>query len=158
MTFDVREATAGDRSEIEALIGEMIPGVDVAARWRWLYDTSPGGKALTWLAIAPTGVPPMPPAFPPLDGSDWLTGDPGLPIKVVLHGLMGPVKVGEAEFGSVMAPLGPTLDDQQIADVLTYVRQRWRNDASSVTAAEVAAVRQANRTRVQFWTASELGR
>ena len=54
MTFDVREATAGDRSEIEALIGEMIPGVDVAARWRWLYDTSPGGKALTWLAIAPT--------------------------------------------------------------------------------------------------------
>ncbi len=53
--FVVREASAADRPEIEALIGEMIPGCDVAARWRWLYDTNPGGSALTWLAIAPTG-------------------------------------------------------------------------------------------------------
>ena len=48
--FEVREATAADRPEIEALIAEMIPGCDVAARWRWLYDTNPGGKALTWIA------------------------------------------------------------------------------------------------------------
>ncbi len=47
----VREATAADRSEIEKLIAEMIPGCDVAARWRWLYETNPGGHALTWLAI-----------------------------------------------------------------------------------------------------------
>ena len=53
--FDVREATAADKTEVSALIGEMIPGCDVAARWRWLYDTNPGGRALTWLAIAPTG-------------------------------------------------------------------------------------------------------
>lgn len=53
--FVVREATAVDRPEIEALIAEMIPGCDVAARWRWLYETNPGGPAITWLAIAPTG-------------------------------------------------------------------------------------------------------
>ncbi len=53
--FVVREANAADRPEIEALIGEMIPGCDVPARWRWLYDTNPGGPAITWLAIAPTG-------------------------------------------------------------------------------------------------------
>ncbi len=53
--FTVREATDADRGEIEALIAEMIPGVDVGARWTWLYDTNPGGRALTWLAIAPTG-------------------------------------------------------------------------------------------------------
>jgi len=53
--FEVREATANDKPEVSALIGEMIPGVDVAARWKWLYDTNPGGRALTWLAIAPTG-------------------------------------------------------------------------------------------------------
>ena len=53
--FEVREATAADRPEIVALIGEMIPGGDVASRWRWLYETNPGGPALTWLAIAPTG-------------------------------------------------------------------------------------------------------
>lgn len=33
----------------------MIPGCDVAQRWRWLYDANPGGRALTWLAIAETG-------------------------------------------------------------------------------------------------------
>ena len=49
--FTVREATASDAPEVKALIAEMIPGVDVAARWRWLYETNPGGKALTWIAI-----------------------------------------------------------------------------------------------------------
>lgn len=53
--FDVREATASDRPELEALIGEMIPGCDVAARWRWLYETNPGGRAISWLAVAPSG-------------------------------------------------------------------------------------------------------
>ena len=53
--FEVREATAADKPEVSALISEMIPGVDVTARRKWLYETSPGGPALTWLAIAPTG-------------------------------------------------------------------------------------------------------
>jgi hypothetical protein len=51
----VRAATPADRRELEALIAEMIPGCDVPARWRWLYETNPGGPALTWLAVAPTG-------------------------------------------------------------------------------------------------------
>jgi GNAT superfamily N-acetyltransferase len=53
--FEVREAGDADRPAIEALIAEMIPGCDVAARWRWLYETNPSGRALTWLAIAPAG-------------------------------------------------------------------------------------------------------
>ncbi len=53
--FEVREATATDRPDIEALIAEMIPGCDVRARWRWLYETGSGGPALTWLARAPNG-------------------------------------------------------------------------------------------------------
>jgi len=48
--FDVRLATEADRAEILALIGEMIPGCDVEARWEWLYETNPGGRALTWIA------------------------------------------------------------------------------------------------------------
>ncbi|MEZ6038179.1 MAG: ThuA domain-containing protein [Planctomycetota bacterium] len=100
----------------------------------------------------------VPMAFPPLDGSDWLTGDHELPTKIVIHGLMGPVKVGDAQFVSVMTPLGPQLNDQQIADVLTYVRQRWSNDAAPVTAEQVKKVRDATKDRTQFWTAAELGR
>jgi len=48
--FDVRLATEDDRAEILALVGEMIPGIDVDARWQWLYETNPGGQALTWIA------------------------------------------------------------------------------------------------------------
>jgi len=48
--FDVRLATDADREEILALVGEMIPGIDVGARFQWLYETNPGGKALTWIA------------------------------------------------------------------------------------------------------------
>ncbi len=51
MSSIVREATPADRPELEALIAEMIPGCDVASRVRWLYDSNPGGPALTWLAI-----------------------------------------------------------------------------------------------------------
>jgi hypothetical protein len=51
VAFEVRAATASDRDEIAALVAEMIPGVDVGARLRWLYDTNPGGPALTWLAL-----------------------------------------------------------------------------------------------------------
>lgn len=53
--FTVREATAADEPEVRALIAEMIPGVDVGARWRWIYEENPGGRALTWLALAATG-------------------------------------------------------------------------------------------------------
>lgn len=50
MAFDVRLAADSDRDEVAALVGEMIPGVDVSARLEWLYERNPGGKALTWLA------------------------------------------------------------------------------------------------------------
>lgn len=53
--FTVREATPADEPELRALIGEMIPGVDVAARWHWMYESNPGGRGITWLAIAPSG-------------------------------------------------------------------------------------------------------
>src|ERR1043166_4564145 len=48
--FDVRVATPADRLEIIAMIREMIPGIDADARWRWLYESNPGGRALTWIA------------------------------------------------------------------------------------------------------------
>jgi len=48
--FEVRLATADDQEDVLALVEEMIPGIDVYARWQWLYETNPGGKALTWLA------------------------------------------------------------------------------------------------------------
>ena len=97
------------------------------------------------------------PVFPPLDGSPWLVGTKQRPIDIVLQGLMGPIEVAGATYDSVMAPLGPMLTDAEIADVLTYVRQRWSNDAAPVGADEVKARRAATKDRTTLWTAAELG-
>ena len=47
---EIRAATIEDRSGILTVLREMIPGVDAEARWRWLYETNPAGRALTWIA------------------------------------------------------------------------------------------------------------
>ncbi len=119
-----------------------------------------GAQVFTMTCIACHGVDGggVPSVFPPIDGSDWLTGAPELPIRIVLHGLMGPVKVKDETFNNVMAPLGPLLNDQQIADVLTYVRQSWSNDAAPVTPDQVKAVRAATADRKTMYSATELGR
>lgn len=98
----------------------------------------------------------VPETFPPLDGSDWVTGDPTRITKIVLHGLMGEIKVGEHTFNSVMAPLGPALDDQQISDVITYVRQTWSNDAEAVSPDLVKKVRRETADQTMMYQAEEL--
>ncbi|MEO5711902.1 MAG: PVC-type heme-binding CxxCH protein [Luteolibacter sp.] len=96
-------------------------------------------------------------AFPPLDGSDWLTGDPSVPIRIVTGGLQGPVKVAGHDYNSMM-PAHVDLDDRKISDVLTYVRQSWSNDAAPVTPAQVKETRDKAKGRTTPWTAAELGR
>jgi mono/diheme cytochrome c family protein len=80
-------------------------------------------------------------AFPPLDGSEWLTGDPSVPIRILLHGLAGPVKVAGQEVNSVMPPHAD-LDDRKVSEVITYVRQSWSNDAAPVSPEEVKVLRE----------------
>jgi len=119
-----------------------------------------GAKVYSRTCIACHGVDGagLLPVFPPLDGSDWLVGGPERPIHIVLSGLQGPITVGGAVVNGVMPPLGSSLTDAEIADVLTYTRQRWSNDASPVTAEQVAARRAATRERTALWTAGELGK
>ncbi|QJE97889.1 PVC-type heme-binding CxxCH protein [Luteolibacter luteus] len=95
-------------------------------------------------------------AFPPLDGSDWLVEDPSVAIRIIVHGLQGPVKVSGQEFTNVMPPL-IDLDDQKVSDVLTYVRQSWSNDLPAVTPAQVKDIRTKFKDRTTPWTAKELG-
>ena len=98
----------------------------------------------------------VPAAFPPLDGSEWATGDPSVPIRIVIAGLQGPVKVAGKDFNSIMPP-HVDLDDQKISDVLTFVRQSWSNDAAPVTPAQVKEIREKYKDRATPWTAQELG-
>jgi mono/diheme cytochrome c family protein len=98
----------------------------------------------------------LPPVFPSIAGTPIVTGDPELPIKFILHGLMGPVTVDGITFNSMMPPVAG-VNDQDIADVLTYVRQSFGNKANAVTPAQVKAVRDATAGRTAPWNTAELG-
>lgn len=87
----------------------------------------------------PTGLG-IPNAFPPLAGSDFLMADKARSVGIVLGGLTGPVIVNGNTFTSVM-PSHSFLSDQELADVLTFVRNSWGNQGDAVTRDEVAARR-----------------
>ena len=94
--------------------------------------------------------------FPPLAGSDWVTGDPARLVRVLLHGLSGPIMVQGEEFNSLMPAWGGALQDGQIAAVATYVRTSFGHTATPITEAEVARLRSAHAGRTAPWTAQEL--
>jgi mono/diheme cytochrome c family protein len=83
----------------------------------------------------------LPKVFPPLAGSDWVAGDPETLAKIVLHGLTGPVTVSGKKYASAMGGQVGLLTDEEIADVLTYVRSSWGNKADPVAAEVVTKVR-----------------
>lgn len=82
----------------------------------------------------------LPGQFPPLAGSDWMTQDPETPVRIVLLGLQGPIEVQGTTYNGVM-PSQAHLSDEQLAGVLTWVRQQWGNEASEVDPALVATLR-----------------
>lgn len=77
---------------------------------------------------------------PPLGKTDWVTGDKKRLINVVLKGLETEIEVNGEVYANPM-PAQPQLTDQEIADVLTYIRNNFGNKASAVTPAEVKAQR-----------------
>ena len=96
--------------------------------------------------------------FPPLAGSEWVTGEADRLIKITLHGLIGPVEVGGITYpGQVpMTPFKDLLSDDEVAAVLTYVRNAFGNNADAVAPSAVAAVREETSQKAGFYTADEL--
>lgn len=98
----------------------------------------------------------VPGTFPPLTDTDWVTGDKGRLIRLLLHGLTGQIVVNGTNYSGVMPPWGGALDDEGIAQIATYIRTHFGNEASPVTTDEVAKVRAATKGRKKPWTAKEL--
>lgn len=98
----------------------------------------------------------IPPAFPPLAGSDWLDGDTERQIKIVLKGLMGNIEVNGEPYNGVMTPLEALLKDDEIADVLTYVRNEWGNSGPEVSEGQVKAVRDSIKDQTLPYQGAEL--
>lgn len=105
----------------------------------------------------PTGAG-LDPAFPSLVNSPWVNGDPDRLIKITLNGLMGPLEINGKKYdGQVpMTPFGGMLKDEEIAAVLTFVRNNFGNKAEPIQPAQVLKVRSANPGRVMFYTTEEL--
>jgi mono/diheme cytochrome c family protein len=98
----------------------------------------------------------VPGAFPPVVGSEWVTGPPERLLRIVLDGLHGPIQVAGATFDGAMPAWKDVLKDEEIAAVATYIRQWAPNQAPAVTSAAVAAVRAATGSRTTPWTAAQL--
>ena len=96
------------------------------------------------------------PVFPSIAGVPIVNGDATLPIKFILHGLMGPITVDGVTYNSMMPPVAG-VSDQDVADVLTYVRQSFGNKSNPVTPDQVKTVRAANAARTAPWNTAELG-
>lgn len=94
--------------------------------------------------------------YPPLDGSEWVAGPPETLVRIVLDGLQGPVEVAGQTYDSEMPGWRSSLDDRQVAAVLTYVRQAWSNDYGPVAAERVGRIREQTAGRGAFWTAAAL--
>lgn len=92
--------------------------------------------------------------YPPLTQTEWVNGDEGRLIRLVLNGVRGPIEVNGVQYNNVMTPHG-FLSDDQIAAVLTYVRSNFGNTAGPVAPDDVAAVRASIEKR-DTWTAEEL--
>lgn len=82
------------------------------------------------------------PLAPPLAGSDWVKGPVSNLIRIQLRGLQGPITVSGKEY-NLPAPMAPLnyQTDEQIAAVLTFVRNSFGNKASAVKPEQVAALR-----------------
>jgi mono/diheme cytochrome c family protein len=102
----------------------------------------------------------VPGSFPPLVDSEWVLGNEERLVRILLHGLSGPVVVKGNTYNGAMPAFGPKsgyrFNEQKIAAVLTYIRASWGNSAPAVTPEKVKEVMAAVGDRPGPWTAAEL--
>jgi len=96
--------------------------------------------------------------FPPLKQAKWVTEDEDRLIKLTLNGITGPIVVQNRQYpGSTpMTPFGGILSDEEVAAVLTYVRNSFGHRNSVVSPKKVKAVRDEIKDKKGFYTADEL--
>ena len=99
--------------------------------------------------------------YPPLVGSEWVTGDKDRLIKLTLHGIWGKIRVRGEMFETnqgvpPMTAIGNFFTDAEIAGALTYVRNSWGNDADAISPGEVKRVRAETKGRLKFYSPEEL--
>lgn len=92
---------------------------------------------------------------PPLMDSEWVLGSEQRIVRIVLHGLTGPVSVKGKTYRLDMPAFGSFTDDQ-IAGILTYIRREWEHNAAPIEPNTVKAIRAATADRREAWVQDQL--
>lgn len=126
------------------------------ADW-WLSPGKRNFEANCALCHNPDGMG-KPNQAPPFVKSQWVLGPPERLIHVPLVGLTGPIDVAGQTytFPAPMAAMGISLSDEDLAAVLSYMRNSWGNKAPPVTPEQVKAVRAKIAGRTQPYTMQDL--
>ena len=93
---------------------------------------------------------------PPLVDSEWTTGNEGRLIRIGLHGVRDALTVKGVTWNLAMPAFAPALSDEQLADLLTFIRREWGHTAEPVKSSSVKAIRDRHSEREDAWTETEL--
>ncbi len=103
----------------------------------------------------PTGLG-LPPVFPPVSKTEYVSGSAERFAAIILKGIIGPITVNGQLYTNVMPPQEAMLTDEKIAAVVTFVRSNFGNASSAVTPEVVAEARKKFLERKTSWTEAEL--
>lgn len=100
---------------------------------------------------------------PPLNKSEWVTGDKNRLLPIVMYGLTGPIKVNDHLYGppEISADMpgiahAEEISDEDIAQVLSFIRSSWQNNAGPVDAKDIKVMREKYKGRESAFTQEEL--
>lgn len=95
-------------------------------------------------------------AGPPFVGSSWVDGPESRLVRIVLNGVGGAIDVSGKAYNLEMPGFGMALNDAQVAQLLTYLRQRFGSNPAPISTATVRRIRAETQGRERYWTAAEL--
>jgi mono/diheme cytochrome c family protein len=93
--------------------------------------------------------------FPPLAESEWVNGPEENLVRIQLRGLTGPITVKGKEYNGAMPP-NNTMSDQEISDVLSFVRSHLGNKAPAISVETVTAIRAKEEGNTAMLTVADL--
>jgi mono/diheme cytochrome c family protein len=154
--FDERATTPGLMfPAVAKQIGGPGGGAAPAAQ-RSLAEEGKGVYSANCAACHQASGQGVPGAFPPLVGSDWVTGSEKRLVAIILKGLQGPITVHGKQYNNAMPPQEVALNDRKVAAVASYVRSAWGNAAPEISEGKVASARKEFASHPAQWTEAEL--
>lgn len=146
----------GVKKEKEVVVKSTLKGKELE-----LYNTGKGIYAKEGYCTTchqPDGKGLTASGFPPLTANKWVLGSEDRLIKLALKGLLGPIEVSGKKYpGQVpMTPFGGLLNDEEMAAVLTYVRNSFGNQGSAILPERVKKVRAATESKQDFYSPEQL--